>query len=161
MYEKHLLRPDDDNPIRGMTTRALVERAGLYSTIGAAAVGSVRLGVFGPAPSTAHRVAVLLALGAFVMAFPGAAELWSRALLWWRTRHYRATADRGQIQLQDALLTLLVLISMLTLAPVIYQFIGMVRPEADPFSALLLGLVIPLLFMTLLLTMGVSAQGGG
>jgi len=67
---------------------------------------------------------------------------------------------RAQLQLADAVLSLLVLVAMLVLAPVIYQFIGMARSEADPFSALLLGLVVPLLFLALLLSMGVSAQGG-
>jgi hypothetical protein len=68
--------------------------------------------------------------------------------------------DRAALQLPDVFMSFLVLISMLALAPVIYQFIGMVRVEADPFSALLLGLVVPLLFLALILSMGVSAQGG-
>jgi hypothetical protein len=69
--------------------------------------------------------------------------------------------SRGQLQLPDLILGFLVLVGTLAVAPVIYQFISMVRAEADPFSSLLLGLVVPMLFIGLLLSLGASAQGGG
>lgn len=69
-------------------------------------------------------------------------------------------ADRGQVQLVDAVLGLFVLVAILSLSPVLFTFIGWVRASGDPFSALLLGLVVPLLLLALILSMGVSARRG-
>lgn len=69
--------------------------------------------------------------------------------------------DRGAVRLADVSLTFVVLVALLALAPVFATFIGMVSAEADPFSSLLLQLVIPLLFIFLLFSVGRSAQRGG
>jgi hypothetical protein len=67
---------------------------------------------------------------------------------------------RGQVALPDALLTMFVLVGIIVLAPIFYKFIGMVAASADPFSSLLLQLVVPLLLIALLLSVGVSARRG-
>ncbi|QLD84612.1 hypothetical protein HWV23_02430 [Natronomonas halophila] len=67
---------------------------------------------------------------------------------------------RGAVQLTDVVLTLFVLVATISLAPTIYHFIGMVSAEADPFSSLLLQLVVPALFIGLILSVGVSARRG-
>jgi len=53
-----------------------------------------------------------------------------------------------------------VLVAIIALSPTIYKFIGMVSSEADPFTALLLQLAVPLLFLALILSVGKSAVGG-
>lgn len=70
----------------------------------------------------------------------------------------RTDQDRAAVNLVDAVMTFFVLAGILTLAPIFYRFIDMAAAEADPFSSLLLQLVVPLLFITLLLSVGVSAR---
>lgn len=70
------------------------------------------------------------------------------------------TDTRGAVQLTDVVLSLFVLVATISLAPTIYRFIGMVTAEADPFSELLLMLVVPMLFLALIISVGVSARRG-
>lgn len=70
----------------------------------------------------------------------------------------RPTDTRGAVQLVDVVLTFFVLVSIIVLAPVFYRFIGMVSAEADPFSGLLLQLMVPLLIIGLIVSVGVSAR---
>lgn len=67
----------------------------------------------------------------------------------------------AQVQLVDAVLTFFVLVAVVVTAPFYYKFIGMVSGEADPFSALLLQLVVPLMLLALIISVGVSARRGG
>jgi hypothetical protein len=65
---------------------------------------------------------------------------------------------RAQINLVDIALTFFVVVAIVVLAPYFYKFIGMVSAEADPFSALLLELIVPLLIISLIISVGVSAR---
>lgn len=68
---------------------------------------------------------------------------------------------RAAVNLVDVILGLGVLIATLVMAPFIYTFTGMAAGEADPLSALLLQLIVPVLFLSLIVSIGVSARGGG
>ena len=172
MYEKLLITNDDRNPIpprnatiRSLPTRMLLKRIGLYGSLIAIAVLIGEMQPFGT-EHPLYGVSAILGIASLLFVWPASVECLRRGWLWWRTRHYRApggrgSSDRAQLQLSDAILSVIVLIGIVALAPTLYQFIGMVRAEADPFSSLLLGLAVPLLLLALILSMGVSAQGGG
>lgn len=66
--------------------------------------------------------------------------------------------DRGAVRLSDVVLTFFGLVALLALAPVFTRFQNMVAAEADPFSAILLRLVVPALIIGILLSVGVSAR---
>lgn len=68
--------------------------------------------------------------------------------------------DRAAIALVDVILGFLTLVALMVLAPVIYSFVGWVRPEVDPLSQLLLTIVVPVLFISMIVSLGVSARGG-
>jgi tellurite resistance protein TehA-like permease len=61
-------------------------------------------------------------------------------------------------QLTDAILTFVVLIAIVVLAPVIFEFTAMIQTEADPLSSMILSLVIPLFIIALIISAGVSAR---
>lgn len=65
---------------------------------------------------------------------------------------------RGAVQLVDVVLTFFTLVPIIVLAPVFYKFTGMASSEADPFSSLLLQLVLPMLIIALIISVGVSAR---
>jgi hypothetical protein len=67
---------------------------------------------------------------------------------------------RGSVQLVDAILGTLVLVALIALSPFFARFTGMAASASDPFSALLFRLVIPLLFIGLIVSIGVSARRG-
>lgn len=67
---------------------------------------------------------------------------------------------RGQVQFVDVILTFFVLVGLMALAPVMFTFVGMIQGPADAFSGLLLEMVLPLLFIGLLISIGISARGG-
>lgn len=68
--------------------------------------------------------------------------------------------ERAAVHLVDVLLGFLLLVSLMVLAPLFYTFIGMVSAEADPLSGLLLQLFVPFLFISLIVSVGVSARRG-
>ena len=68
------------------------------------------------------------------------------------------STDRAVVNLVDVFLTLFVLAGLLVLAPYYYEFIDMVSAEADPFSSLLLQLIVPIMFIALIVSVGVSAR---
>jgi hypothetical protein len=68
--------------------------------------------------------------------------------------------SRGQIQLVDVMMTFFVLVAILATAPFWSQFQSMVIPHADGLSELLLQLALPLLFLSLIVSVGVSARRG-
>lgn len=68
---------------------------------------------------------------------------------------------RGVVDIVDVWLSLAVLVGLLVTAPYYYTFTGMASQEADPFSSLLLQLIVPMLFLGLIVSVGVSARGGG
>lgn len=67
----------------------------------------------------------------------------------------------GQVQLVDVVMTFFLFVGLMALAPTFFTFIGMIDNEADAFSGLLLQLVVPLLFLALIISIGVSARRGG
>lgn len=68
--------------------------------------------------------------------------------------------NRAKLQLVDAILSFAVFVAIMVLAPFFYRFIDMGSAAADPFSSLLLELTLPLLLISLLLSIGVSARRG-
>lgn len=67
--------------------------------------------------------------------------------------------DRAAIQLTDVVLGLLVTVALLSVTPFFYTFIGMASGSADPFTTLVMQLAVPLLFIALIVSLGVSASG--
>lgn len=67
---------------------------------------------------------------------------------------------RGAVNIVDIILGMALLVGIIVLAPVIYQFIGMATAEADPFTSLVLQLTVPTLFIGFIISMGVSARRG-
>jgi len=51
-----------------------------------------------------------------------------------------------------------VLISIIVLAPVIFEFQSMISSAADPLSGLIFTLIVPLFIVALLISVGVSAR---
>jgi len=66
--------------------------------------------------------------------------------------------DRGAVEMSDVFMAMIVLVAIVVTAPIWYRFIGMAVGSADPFSALLLSLFLPLLVLALFLSVGVSAR---
>jgi hypothetical protein len=64
------------------------------------------------------------------------------------------------VQLPDAVMTVLVLVVILVLAPTIYTFIGWASSSADPLTQTLLALTVPALLIALILSVGRSARRG-
>lgn len=62
------------------------------------------------------------------------------------------------IQIVDAILSFVVLISIIVLAPVLFEFSAMLQTEADPLSSLVLSLVVPLFIVALVISAGISAR---
>jgi hypothetical protein len=66
--------------------------------------------------------------------------------------------ERAAVRLSDVVLTFFGMVTLLALAPVFGQFTTMVTTTADPFSSLLLRLVVPAVIIGILLSVGVSAR---
>lgn len=66
--------------------------------------------------------------------------------------------ERAQVTLVDITTAFFVLVAVIALAPFFYKFIDMVSGEVDPFSGLILQLVVPVLFIGLIISVGVSAR---
>lgn len=71
-----------------------------------------------------------------------------------------ADSDRGAIHLVDVIMTVLVLVVILRIAPTIYTFVGMASSSAGPLTSLLLSLVVTSLLLALILGIGISARRG-
>jgi len=65
---------------------------------------------------------------------------------------------RAKISLVDAVMTFAVLVVLVGVSPWLWQMIGMIQAETDALTGVLLGLILPLMFVALLLSMGVSAR---
>jgi len=68
------------------------------------------------------------------------------------------TSNRAAITLVDAIIGLTVLVAVIALAPIIYTFIGMGSSAYDPFTSLVLQLSVPLLVLSVIISLGVSAR---
>lgn len=66
--------------------------------------------------------------------------------------------DRGVVHLSDLIVTLVVLAAAIGTAPIYYDMIGDLSSSADPFSQLLLQLVVPFIFIAIVISVGVSAM---
>lgn len=62
------------------------------------------------------------------------------------------------VQLTDAIMTFVVLVALLAVSPIIFEFTSLVGAEADPLSSLILQLVVPLFFVAVIVSVGVSAR---
>jgi hypothetical protein len=71
------------------------------------------------------------------------------------------TDDTARVQITDVILGLVVLVALIVTAPFWYQFIGMASGEADPFTSLVLQLIVPFLFIALIVSIGASARRAG
>lgn len=65
---------------------------------------------------------------------------------------------RARISMVDVIMTFVVLVSLVGVAPWLYDIVGMLQNPADALTATLLALFLPLLFIALILSMGVSAR---
>ena len=67
-------------------------------------------------------------------------------------------ASRAKISLVDAIMTFAVLVVLVGVSPWLWQMIGMIQSEVGPLTGVLLALMLPLIFIALILSMGVSAR---
>lgn len=67
---------------------------------------------------------------------------------------------RAAVSVVDVLMTFFVLVAIIVLYPHFNKFIGMVSSEADPFSAVLIQLMVPLLLVGLVVSVAISAKRG-
>lgn len=66
--------------------------------------------------------------------------------------------DRARIGYVDVVIAFATFVAFATVAPWIYTLIGMADTVVDPLTSVLLSLIVPLLVISLLLSMGVSAR---
>ena len=62
------------------------------------------------------------------------------------------------VQLTDAIMAFVVIVALLATSPILFEFSAMVGSAADPLSSLVLQLVVPLLFVAVIISVGVSAR---
>jgi divalent metal cation (Fe/Co/Zn/Cd) transporter len=86
---------------------------------------------------------------------------WVRWYFNWLSEQALALSNRGQVQLVDVMMSFFVLVAILATAPIWTEFVALVGSEADGFSGLLLELGLPLLILSLIVSVGVSARRGG
>lgn len=58
----------------------------------------------------------------------------------------------------DVIIAVAVFVAIVSLADVYYDLADMIMPHADPFSEVLLLLVVPSLFLAVILSLGISAM---
>jgi len=68
------------------------------------------------------------------------------------------TDERARINYTDVVLGFATFVSFAVVAPWVETVIGMLRSQADPLTSVLVGLVLPLLLISLLYSLGVSAR---
>lgn len=66
--------------------------------------------------------------------------------------------ERGAVSLTDVIVAAAVIIAVIGITPVYYDLIAPVSAEADAFSALMLQLIVPSLFLGIIISIGVSAR---
>lgn len=65
---------------------------------------------------------------------------------------------RAAVQLVDAIMAFVILVALVALAPIFFEFQAMVESSADPLSGLILTLVVPAFIIAMLVSIGVSAR---
>jgi len=68
--------------------------------------------------------------------------------------------ERARIGYVDVVLAFATFIAFATVTPWIYDVIGKAQSQVDPLTAVLLSLIVPLILISLIVSMGVSARGG-
>jgi hypothetical protein len=68
--------------------------------------------------------------------------------------------DRGQVQLVDSVLTFFVLVALVIVSPILVGLIGTMTGAVDGFTQLVLQLFVPALFVSLILSIGISGRRG-
>lgn len=62
------------------------------------------------------------------------------------------------LTITDGIITFVTMVALLALSPLFFEFATLVQSEADPLSGMVLSLVVPLLFVAILISVGVSAR---
>lgn len=62
------------------------------------------------------------------------------------------------LTITDGIITFVTMVALLALSPIFFEFATLVQGEADPLSGMVLSLVVPLLFVAILISVGVSAR---
>jgi len=62
------------------------------------------------------------------------------------------------LTITDGIITFVTMVALLALSPVFFEFSTIVQSEADPLSGLILSIVVPLFFLAILISVGVSAR---
>lgn len=66
--------------------------------------------------------------------------------------------NRAKIGYVDVVMALATLVALSTVAPWLYNLINSAQSVVDPLTGTLLALVVPLMFISLIISMGVSAR---
>lgn len=68
---------------------------------------------------------------------------------------------RAKITYPDVVVAFAVLVAFAAIAPWTFDLVEKAQAHVDPLTGVLLGLFVPLLLISLIVSMGVSARGGG
>jgi tellurite resistance protein TehA-like permease len=69
--------------------------------------------------------------------------------------------NSAKITYPDVVVAFAVLVAFVSVAPWVFTVIDLLQSEVDPLTGVLLGLFVPVLLISLIVSMGVSARGGG
>jgi len=62
------------------------------------------------------------------------------------------------VQITDAIMTFVVGVALLAVSPILFEFSSLLGQSADPLSRLILQLVVPLFFVAIIVSVGISAR---
>ena len=62
------------------------------------------------------------------------------------------------LTITDGIITFVTMVALLALSPILFEFATIVSAEADPLSGMILSIVVPLFFVAILISVGVSAR---
>lgn len=66
--------------------------------------------------------------------------------------------DRARVHASDIAMAVLVSVAALAMSPAYYELITDISAESGPLSALLLQLVVPFIFISVVISIGISAR---
>lgn len=69
--------------------------------------------------------------------------------------------SRAKITYPDVVVAFAVLVAFVSISPWTFTVLDLLQSEVDPLTGVLLGLFVPVLLISLIVSMGVSARGGG
>lgn len=105
-----------------------------------------------------HYITTVLEFGTLYFSIAGIVAFASAYLWPIKFHNLLERPDRGQMQLVDVAMMTFILIGLIVLAPIFYTFIGMIDDSADPFSSLILKLVVPTLIILLIISVGLQSR---